>query len=512
MSGAQGLGEGQVRRKRWWRRRDQVPVIDLQRTNPVRAGIVLIVILAIGIYFGFTKHIPFKHGFRLKAQFATALDIHSKSPVRIAGVNVGHVTAIQREGDTGLVSMEIETRGLPIHSDATLKIRPRLFLEGNWFIELQPGSPSAKTISSGYTIPIAQTSDPVQLDQVLDTLNTDTRANLQSFLINAGEALTRKPEAPENAEQEPEVRGLNAAQALNQSYEHAPPALRGGAVIDQALGGTEPHDLSKLIAGIGKVTAALNVHEQDLSELIPNFNTFFAALAAQSTSLTSVVAELPSSLLGFDRGLAGLDASFPPTRAFAHDILPGLRNTNSTVAAALPWIEQVQASFGPSELGGVASGLATSVPSLAHLITEQTPFWQQTELFNKCLTNVFYPAGNTKLQDGTSTTGVQDYKEFWYSLVGLSSIGQTFTGNGPAVKFLVGNSGQTLKSQPVSILGTGLQGQRLLTRSPLTPLGTRPAYPAEEPPYEPSVPCYTQALPNFNGPLSQGPADGSGQG
>ena len=55
-----------------------------------------------------------------------------------------------------------------------------------------------------------------------------------------------------------------------------------------------------------------------------------------------------------------------------------------------------------------------------------------------------------------------------------------------------------------------LKGNKLLTRSPLTPLGTSPAYPAEEPPYEPKVPCYKQKLPEFNGPLSKGPADGSG--
>jgi ABC-type transporter Mla subunit MlaD len=499
-------------RVRRWRRADRVPAMELQRTNPVRAGIVIVVILVIGVYFGFTKHIPFKHGFRLKGEFATAVDIQPKSPVRIAGVTVGQVSSIQREGDTGLLTMEIETRGLPIHSDATLKIRPRLFLEGNWFVELQPGSPSAKTVSSGYTIPVAQTADPVQLDQVLDALNTDTRANLQSFLINYGEALTRKPEAPENAEQEPEVRGLNAAQALNRVYARGPESLRGGAVDAQAITGTEPHDLSELIASIGKVTAALNIHEQDLSELIPNFNTFFAALSSQSASLKSLVAELPSSLLSVERGLAGLDASFPPTRAFAHDILPGVKNTNSTVRATLPWIEQVQASLSPSELGGVAKGLEASVPSLARLESEQTPLYKQTEAFNECMTKVIYPAGNTKLQDGASTTGVEDYKEFWYSLVGLDSIGQGFTGNGPAVKALVGNSGQTLRSQPLSILGTDLKGEELLTRSPLTPLGTRPAYPAEEPPYEPLVPCDTQALPNFDGPLSQGPADGSGVG
>ncbi len=120
------------------------------------------------------------------------------------------------------------------------------------------------------------------------------------------------------------------------------------------------------------------------------------------------------------------------------------------------------------------------------------------------------PAGNTKIQDGSSTSGVEAYKEFWYSLVGLGSIGQTFDGNGATAKFLVGNSGQTLRSAHVKALGSTGQGLQLLGRSPLPPQGTRPAYPAEEPPYQPLVPCYTQALPNFNGPLSQGPADGTG--
>ena len=115
------------------------------------------------------------------------------------------------------------------------------------------------------------------------------------------------------------------------------------------------------------------------------------------------------------------------------------------------------------------------MPSLARLQAEQTPLYKQTELFNKCLTKVIFPAGNTKLQDGSSTTGVEDYKEFWYSLVGLNSIGQSFDGNGPMAKFLVGNSGQTLRSQPTCILGTQLKGTRLLARSPQTPLGTRPA-------------------------------------
>ncbi|HEX8714220.1 MAG TPA: hypothetical protein VF706_01520, partial [Solirubrobacteraceae bacterium] len=78
--------------------------------------------------------------------------------------------------------------------------------------------------------------------------------------------------------------------------------------------------------------------------------------------------------------------------------------------------------------------------------------------------------------------------------------------------FLVGNSGQTLKSAPASVLGKKLSGQslQLLAHAPLPPQGTRPAFPKTEPPYKPLVPCYKQALPEFDGPLSQGPADGAG--
>jgi hypothetical protein len=404
--------------------------------------------------------------------------------------------------------MEISNGGLPIHKDATVKIRPRIFLEGNWFVELQPGSPSAPSFSSGDTIPITHTSDPVQLDQVLDALNTETRANLQNFLIGYGDGLTRKASPEEDAQQEPEVRGLNAAQALNQTYHRSPSALRGATIINQGLTGTEEHDLSKLVASIGRVTSALNVHEQQLGELIGNFNTFFAALAAQAAPLQTTVGELPSTLGGIERGLASLDKALPPIRSFATEILPGVRQTNPTVAATLPWIEQVQASLAPTELGGIAQGLATATPSLAKLQGEQIPLFKQTDLFNKCLTNVIIPAGNTKIQDGSATSGVENYKEFWYSLVGLAGLGSHFDGNGMFARFVVGNSGQTLRSAKTGVVGSHAVGtSELLSRSPLSPQGTRPAFPGEEPPYQPKVPCYTQQLPNFNGPLSQGPAD-----
>ena len=112
------------------------------------------------------------------------------------------------------------------------------------------------------------------------------------------------------------------------------------------------------MASIGKVTAALNVHEQQLGELIGNFNTFFRAFAAQSASLRATVAELPSSLRQH-RPRPRVAGRLVPADADVRQRHPSRASSDpATVTAALPWIEQVQASLAPNELGGVAKGLA----------------------------------------------------------------------------------------------------------------------------------------------------------
>ena len=59
-------------RKRRWRRHDEIPVIELHRTNPVRFAVIGFIVVAIVLYFGFTKALPFKHGFKLNAAFTSA--------------------------------------------------------------------------------------------------------------------------------------------------------------------------------------------------------------------------------------------------------------------------------------------------------------------------------------------------------------------------------------------------------------------------------------------------------
>ena len=123
-------------------------------------GIGLIVAVLLAGYFSFHKSIPFRHHFTIHAAFKSANNIKPSSPVRIAGVDVGKVTGVRHisgGGQGAIVDMRIDGNGLPLHTDATMTIRPRIFLEGNFFVDLHPGSPSAPTLHDGDTVPVQQT-------------------------------------------------------------------------------------------------------------------------------------------------------------------------------------------------------------------------------------------------------------------------------------------------------------------------------------------------------------------
>ena len=209
--------------------------------------------------------------------------------MRIAGVDVGRVISTERDGDATTVTFTVEGKGRPIHDDAFAAIRPRIFLEGNFFIELDPGSPSAPELDSGDTIPVSRTSTAVQLDEVLTALQSPVRADLSRLLESYGTALTHKPTAAEDATQLPEVQGKTGAEALNGAFKYGGDAGRYSAQVTNALLGTQPHDLSRLVAGAGRTFGAFASREADLQGLIDNFNVFTGALAAQSTNLSTTV-------------------------------------------------------------------------------------------------------------------------------------------------------------------------------------------------------------------------------
>src|SRR3954452_2698004 len=349
-----------LRRNRSQNPERRIPRKDRRGWSPFLVGGVLLAVVLALSYLGFTKHVPLTKGFQVKAVFQTSNSIRKNSPVRIAGVNVGKVKKIERYNDPdgnktdySVVTMEVSDAGQPIHKDATAKIRPRIFLEGNFFVDLQPGTPNSPTIDDGDTIPVTQTAAPVQLGDVLTTLQADDRKNLQGLLRGLGGALTREPRPIDNVTFPPLVKGKTGAQALNLASRSAPTALRGVSIVNDAFLGTEPHDLSKLVKGLDRTLAGLGRSESTLQDFVENFNATQAIFADESTNLRTTIRELAPTLVIANRTFGDLNAAFPSVRAFAREFIPAVNATPGTIEASYPWIKQVRALLSPSELQGL---------------------------------------------------------------------------------------------------------------------------------------------------------------
>jgi phospholipid/cholesterol/gamma-HCH transport system substrate-binding protein len=460
----------------------------------LRAGVIAIVAILVFAYLGFTKDIPFTRPFELQAVFQNAPPIQTNSAVRIAGVEVGKVAKVEPLGGDSpgvRVTMKLKDEALPIHKDAQIELRERIFLEGNVFLNIKPGTSGAPEVDDGDTIPASQTSAPVQLDQVLGTLQANTRKDLQDLLAGYGDALNGQPQPGEDDDQDPDVKGETAGQALNQSLQYAPDALRQSAIVNQATLGSELHDISKLIAGQQKVTAALSSREGSLKDLLSNWNITTTALAAQETDLAATVRELPKVLEAARPALDNLNAAFPSTRAWALEMIPGVRETPATLEAGFPWVAQTRALLRPSELQGLVDDLQPAIDDFAKFVNDQVELLPVFDLFNRCQSNVILPSGETVIEDGALSTGLKNYQEFLQALQGFVGAGQNFTGNGIYTRFQPGGG-----AFPVQTGAVGALGPRHGSATS-APLGTRPAR-GPKAPYKPSAKCYKQPVPNLN--------------
>jgi phospholipid/cholesterol/gamma-HCH transport system substrate-binding protein len=462
------------------------------------AGLIALALIAVFAYLGFTKDIPFTRPYQLNAVFENAPPIQTGSAVRIAGVDVGKVSRIEPvDGDSpGVkVTMKLEDAALPIHENAEVAVRERIFLEGNVFLNVKPGTPDSPELDDGDTIPLSQTSAPVQLDQVLGTLQTSTRKDLQDLLAGYGEALNGEPRPGEDDDQDPDTRGETGGAALNDSLDYSTDALRGSAVVNQALLGTHLHDISKLIAGQQKVMAALSRSEGSLKDLITNFNVTMGALAAEEANLSETVRQLPEVLEAARPALDNLDAAFPSTRAWALEMIPGVRETPATLEAGFPWVRQTRALLGPSELQGLVDDLQPAVADFAQFVDGQVELLPVLDLFNRCQHDVVLPSGDTVIDDGALSTGLKNYQEFLQALQGFVGAGQNFTGNGVYTRYQPGGGAYPVQTGAVGRPGATPQARFGNATAP--PLGTRPAR-GPKPPYRPNAPCHRQGVPDLN--------------
>jgi phospholipid/cholesterol/gamma-HCH transport system substrate-binding protein len=460
-------------------------------------GVITAIALVILAYFAFAKELPFGSQWEVTATFDNAATLRETAPVRIAGVNVGEVTGIDLEGEVAKVTFTVSDEGRPLHADAEVTIRPRLFLEGNFFLDLQPGSPHEPELGDNGEIPITRTQTAVQLDQVLTTLQQPDRRNLSALLEGYGGALDDQPTSEEDAGQDRDVRGESAAEALNDSFEYGGKAGKSTAQVSEAFLGEKPGDLAALVDDTGVVFSKLASRESELSSLITNFSITATALADEASSLEATLAELAPTLEGARPSLAKFNEVLPPLRGFARELTPGVNELPATIEAGNPWLRQTVALVQPDELGGVARLLRETQPNLtagAHYLDGLLP---ELRSVSRCTYQVLDPAFETVIEDDFST-GVPNYKEFLYAAASQSGVGANFDGNGQMLRAQTGGGPQRV-SAPVANVAPGDRNSPIWANTIEPPIGSQPVRPSSQPPIRPDMDCEKNDPPNLNG-------------
>jgi phospholipid/cholesterol/gamma-HCH transport system substrate-binding protein len=230
-----------------------------------------------------------KSYFTLKGDFSTAqaLTPGQGQAVTIAGAKIGEIARVDQHGGDALVTMNLTpSYARYIDRNATLLLRPKTQLN-DMTVEVDPGTPSAGRISSGYMAPLSQTAPNVNLDEFLASLDAETRAYLQELLAGAGEGLKG-----------------NAAN-LSATFKRFDPLARYIRQITSQLQ-LRNRNIERSIHNFQLIVSALGGKDTELAQLIDASNAVFKTFAEQDQAVQSTLRLLPGALSKTRSGLGKL--------------------------------------------------------------------------------------------------------------------------------------------------------------------------------------------------------------
>ena len=228
-----------------------------------------------GLRFPFIQPAPFT----INAEFSTAQAVTpgQGQTVRVSGVQIGEIGGVTLKNGIAIVKMEIDQKYKHlIRTDATALLRPRTGLK-DMFIEVNPGSKSAPVAKPGYTIPVANTVPDINVDEILSSLDADTRAYLNLLVNGAGQGLKG-----------------NGGSELAQVLERFEPTHRDLARLNQAVA-VRGANLSRLVNSLQRLNAALVTRQSQIVSLIDASSKVFRAFASQDQNVSRAVADLPAT-------------------------------------------------------------------------------------------------------------------------------------------------------------------------------------------------------------------------
>lgn len=302
-----------------------------------------------------------KDTFELEAEFSSAQAVTpgQGQTVNLAGVNVGSVSGVELEDGVAVVTMEIEREYMElIHPDASMLLRPRTGLQ-DMTIQLDAGT-GEESVEEGARIPLANTKPPVNVDQILASLDSDTRDYLKLLLSGGATAF----------QDEASSRNLSAA------LRRFEPTARDLARLNGALA-KRRRNIARVVHNFGMLLEEVGKGDEQLITFVDSSNAVMAEFADEEASLRAALAAAPGALSETRNALAAsnrLSAELAPAldelTPWAAELEPALRTTRSLFETTTgpirdqirPFTRQVRRPV--TTLGGLAAPLADSTRSL----------------------------------------------------------------------------------------------------------------------------------------------------
>ena len=219
--------------------------------------------------------------FTLNADFSSAKSVTpgQGQTVTVSGVQIGSISGVKLTPDgVAEVSMSIDEKyNHLIHTDATALIRPKTGLD-DMFIELNPGTPKAPLAKPGFTIPVSATNPVVDPDQILTSLDADTREYLELLINGAGAGLSGHG-------------GSELAKVLQRFLPTHQDLARLNSVVAQRGAA-----LQSLIHSLQVLNTAVATKRTQIVQLIDTSSKVFHAFANANRGVSQSVADLPGVL------------------------------------------------------------------------------------------------------------------------------------------------------------------------------------------------------------------------
>jgi phospholipid/cholesterol/gamma-HCH transport system substrate-binding protein len=239
------------------------------RVLAVGAVVLAILVAAVLLFVG-------DSGYRVTAEFVNAGQLVNGNEVRVAGSTVGSVDDVDVSPDgRAEVSFTVEGDYAPLRR-GTKAIIKQTSLSGiaNRYIDLHLGPDGGEEIEDGGRIEADQTETAVELDQVFDLFDEETRGSLQDFIKGQRDTLRGR------------------GRELRAGIHYLNPALSTGSRLFEEL--TEDERLlERFLVDSATLVNTLASRREDLTGVVSNLNATFGALGRQQDALAESIDLLP---------------------------------------------------------------------------------------------------------------------------------------------------------------------------------------------------------------------------